>query len=75
MVAQLEQRLRTQPDDIRGWMMLARTYTVMKRNEDARGALARARERAPDNPEVMVRYAEILATLATASNYCAVDNY
>ena len=67
MVARLQQRLRAQPDDIRGWLMLGRSYSVMNRHEDARAALAQARERAPDDADVMVSYAEVLTTLNKGS--------
>ena len=67
MVARLEQRLQAQPDDVRGWLMLGRSYSIMNRDEDARAALANALERAPDDPEVMVSYAEVLTTLNQGS--------
>lgn len=63
MVARLEQRLQSEPDDIRGWLMLGRSYSIMQRFEDARVALWEAFKRAPDNPEVMVSYAEVLTAL------------
>ena len=35
MVAKLEERLKTQPDDVEGWQMMARSYNVMGRHADA----------------------------------------
>jgi len=35
MVNKLAERLKTQPDDQEGWRMLARSYTVLKRYDDA----------------------------------------
>jgi cytochrome c-type biogenesis protein CcmH len=67
MVARLEQRLREQPDDVRGWLMLGRSYAIMNRNEDARAALAQALERAPEDSEVMMSYAEVLTTINEGS--------
>lgn len=63
MVAQLEERLRAQPDDARGWLMLGRSYAVMNRHEQARDALANASRLAPDDAETMVTYADTLTRL------------
>lgn len=61
MVARLAARLRQQPDDPRGWLMLGRSYTVMGRIEEAGAAFAEAYRQRPDDPEVLVGYAESLA--------------
>lgn len=63
MVAQLEERLRAQPDDARGWLMLGRSYAVMNRHEQARDALANAIRLAPSDAEIMVAYADTLTRL------------
>ncbi|MFT5449314.1 MAG: cytochrome c-type biogenesis protein CcmH [Gammaproteobacteria bacterium] len=63
MVGQLEERLRAQPDDARGWLMLGRSYAVMNRHEQARDALVNAIRLAPDDPETMVTYADTLTRL------------
>ncbi|MEE8532831.1 MAG: c-type cytochrome biogenesis protein CcmI, partial [Alphaproteobacteria bacterium] len=39
MVARLAERLRSEPDDLEGWMMLARSYRVLERYDEAIGAL------------------------------------
>lgn len=41
MVARLDQRLRDNPADLVGWRRLIQSYTVLKRPDDARDALAR----------------------------------
>jgi cytochrome c-type biogenesis protein CcmH len=41
MVAQLDQRLRDNPDDAAGWRRLIRSYAVLGRMDEARGALER----------------------------------
>lgn len=41
-VVRLEERLRREPEDQRGWLMLGRTYMVMERYDDAAAAFARA---------------------------------
>lgn len=43
MVAQLAQRLETSPNDLNGWMMLIRAYSVLGDKPKAVAALARAR--------------------------------
>lgn len=43
MVAQLAARLESNPDDINGWVMLIRAYSVLGEREKAMGALAKAR--------------------------------
>jgi len=42
MIAQLDARLREQPDDVSGWQRLIRSYVVLGRKADAEDALARA---------------------------------
>ncbi|MFX7621210.1 c-type cytochrome biogenesis protein CcmI, partial [Acinetobacter baumannii] len=42
MVASLEQKLRQNPDDQKGWAMLARSLRVFGRHKDAADAFARA---------------------------------
>jgi len=43
MVAQLAERLRSEPNDAEGWARLVRSYMVLGRQDDARAALAEAR--------------------------------
>jgi len=43
MVAQLAQRLETSPNDLNGWMMLIRAYSVLGDKPKAVAALAKAR--------------------------------
>ena len=45
MVAQLAERLRGAPDDPEGWARLVRSYMVLGRDQDAKAALADAREK------------------------------
>ena len=61
MVAQLEQRLQTQPDNAEGWVMLARSYTSMRRFSDSSAAYARAVALVPDNASLLADYADVLA--------------
>jgi len=61
MVARLEQRLRQNPDDPQGWMMLGRSYAAMNQLQAAREALQQADRRRPDHPTTLIALAEVLA--------------
>ena len=62
MVARLEQRLMSDPNDAEGWQMLGRSYVVLERYPDAVEAYARARELGSDtNVHAVTGYAEALA--------------
>ena len=43
MVAQLANRLEANPDDLNGWLMLIRAYSVLGDKEKAGAAIAKAR--------------------------------
>ncbi len=57
----LVDKLAKNPDDVEGWMLLGRAYKSMERFPEARDALKNAYDRAKDNPDVQVDYAEALA--------------
>lgn len=61
MVGTLEQRLQQQPDDVRGWVMLARSYSVLQRFPDAARAFERAVQLAPNDAQLYADYADALA--------------
>jgi cytochrome c-type biogenesis protein CcmH len=60
MVASLAARLETTPDDLEGWLRLARAYGVLGEAEMAQDAWARAAALAPDNVEVLLGYAQAI---------------
>jgi cytochrome c-type biogenesis protein CcmH len=60
MVIQLVERLRTQPDDPQNWVLLAKSYTVLKRFGDAVGAYGNAHRLNGDQPELLADYADAL---------------
>ena len=60
LLVQLEQRLRADPDDLEGWLMLGRSYKTMQSYEQAETALRKAAGLAPDHPLVLVELAEAL---------------
>jgi cytochrome c-type biogenesis protein CcmH len=57
-IAQLKQRLAQSPDDLKGWLILGQSYTVMKQPAAARDAYAHALTLAPDNADVLVAWVE-----------------
>ncbi len=61
MVGRLEERLQAQPDDAEGWAMLARSYLVLDRADEAGSAFEKAYALAPDDPRLLGDYAEYLA--------------
>ena len=61
MVDKLAERLQQNPDDGEGWAMLARSYSVMERNEDALRAYSRALALRKDDASLLVDYADALA--------------
>jgi cytochrome c-type biogenesis protein CcmH len=60
----LAKRLLDDPDNLDGWLLLGRAYKTMERFELAKQALSNAMRLAPDEPDVMIEFAEASA-LAT----------
>lgn len=54
-------RLSSNPEDIEGWVMLARTYTAMERYTEASNTYAKLAELVPNNPQILSDYARTLA--------------
>ncbi|WP_233802209.1 c-type cytochrome biogenesis protein CcmI [Paraburkholderia sp. HP33-1] len=63
VVSRLAMRLREQPNDAAAWAMLARSYVVLERVEDAVAAYRRALALTHADPELLADYADALATL------------
>jgi cytochrome c-type biogenesis protein CcmH len=61
MVTKLANKLKAQPNNLEGWVMLGRSYKVLQRYQEAADAFSRAYQLAGDKPEVMLPYAEVLA--------------
>ena len=64
MVARLAGRLEENPDDLSGWLMLARSYGTLGQAEGERDALAKAAELDPKNPEILAMYGRALRKAA-----------
>lgn len=60
-VSMLEQRLQQEPGNIEGWVLLAKSYVVLGRLDDAVSAYDKAYKLNPQDPDVMVDYAEMMA--------------
>jgi cytochrome c-type biogenesis protein CcmH len=60
-VAALAARLKENPSDAEGWVMLARSYSSMSRFGEAAGAYAKATELQPNNADLMADYAYVSA--------------
>lgn len=61
MVAGLEQRLESNPDDTEGWLMLARSYRFLKRHTEAAQAFERALPMVEQSAQMLADYADTLA--------------
>lgn len=61
MVAKLAERMKANPDDMQGWLMLARSYKTMGRYEESADAYGKAEKVVNEDPELLASYAETLA--------------
>ncbi len=64
LAGRLEERLKSTPQDPRGWSLLGRTYTVLGRYEKAAGAYRKAAELRPEAAELHSGLGEALALAA-----------
>jgi len=61
MVATLAEKLKANPDNMQGWLMLARSYKSMGRYDEAVQAFAKAESTINDDPDQLASYAEAIA--------------
>ncbi|MDD5227204.1 MAG: c-type cytochrome biogenesis protein CcmI [Methylococcales bacterium] len=61
MVEKLAQKMAQNPNDSEGWIMLARSYKVLKRYPEAVEALRKARALTGEQPEVLLQLADVIA--------------
>jgi cytochrome c-type biogenesis protein CcmH len=64
MIVSLATKLKAEPNNPEGWAMLARSYKVMGRIEEAQQAFVNAGELVYKHPDLMVEYADVLAVRA-----------
>ncbi len=62
MVQKLAERMRNQPDNAEGWIMLGRSYAALQRFQDASAAYAQAYRLVDDNAALMADYADTLVS-------------
>lgn len=62
MVGKLAQRMRAEPGNAEGWIMLGRSYAALNRHQEAAEAYAKAYQLVDNNPRLMTDYADVLAT-------------
>ncbi|OUD13197.1 c-type cytochrome biogenesis protein CcmI [Thioflexithrix psekupsensis] len=63
-VQQLAERLQQQPDDVDGWIMLARSYSMLEDAQAAAEAYAKAIAlMTTQDPDILAEYAEVLAAV------------
>jgi len=61
MVKSLEAKLEKEPDNLSGWALLARSKASLGDFAGAAGAYEKAVKLAPDNPDILTDYADVLA--------------
>jgi cytochrome c-type biogenesis protein CcmH len=67
MVAQLAARMEQNPDDMEGWLMLARSYRYLRRHAEAIQAFEKAMPMVESNSQLMADYADTLAMATDGS--------
>ena len=60
MAERLAARLKENPDNAEGWLMLGRTYGAIGRFSDAAAAYSEAEKRDPNNAQLLADYADAL---------------
>lgn len=64
MVQRLSDKLKANPDDAKGWIMLARSYKVLQRFAEASEAYSHAGQLVDNDPALLADWAEIAARAA-----------
>ncbi len=63
MLQRLATRLQNNPDNVEGWVILARSYNALGRFEQAASAYADAAKQSPNDAQLLAEYADTLAML------------
>lgn len=63
MVGKLAARLEQEPDNVEGWMMLARSYVVLEDFPKAAAAYERAAALLPGEPDIYADWADVVAVI------------
>jgi cytochrome c-type biogenesis protein CcmH len=64
MVSKLEQHLQAEPNDLKGWLMLGRSYVALQRVDDGVNAYEHARRLDPGNVDAMLGLGEAMSLRA-----------
>ena len=67
MVAEFAVKMEKDPSNLEGWVMLARSYRILGRNEDAAKAYERAGNFIDSDPQLLADYADVLAANANGN--------
>jgi cytochrome c-type biogenesis protein CcmH len=67
MVAEFSAKMEKDPTNLKGWAMLARSYKILGRNDDAINAYARAGNFIDSDPQLLADYADALAVKANGN--------
>jgi len=67
MVEALARKLEKEPDNLQGWAMLARSYKVLGRNQEAELAFEHAGAFIDNDPQALANYADVAASNAGGS--------
>lgn len=60
MIERLAQRMREQPDDPKGWVLLGRSYAALQRFDDSAKAYEQAALRQPNDADLLADWADAL---------------
>jgi cytochrome c-type biogenesis protein CcmH len=63
MLVKLENKLKEEPNNVEGWLMLGRSYMVVDRNDDAMKAYTKAADLAPDSVDALLQIADGIAAV------------
>ncbi len=63
LAKRLESQTTPQEGDLKAWTMLANSYAMLQRYPEASKAFARARALSPDNAQLLVDHADVLAMM------------
>ena len=67
MVIEFAAKMEQDPTNLKGWVMLARSYRILGRNEEAAKAYERAGDFVDSEPQLLADYADALASNANGN--------
>jgi cytochrome c-type biogenesis protein CcmH len=67
MVEEFAAKMDKEPDNLKGWAMLARSYRILGRNTEAANAYARAGSFVDSDPQLLADYADALVANANGN--------